>query len=261
MRIQYISDLHFENHPKQTYDEMLLPKAPVLALLGDICRVDSPKAHSFFEWLSERWETVLWIPGRLEVWGSGFRSVDAAVEAMKARLAPFYNCQVLCYDRFISSDGCLVIGCPLFCRPQTEMIHWDERIYVKPETCPPEMLEEYKRSFAWLKNTLKEAKEPTVVLTHYAPLPWYHQEEWIVNPASLPRFFDEQLLFTPRVVAWLFGHCHVPANENYLMGSAQGEEFSLLFTSNPAYQPDSVLQIRPELFATGEFDRESAQNP
>ena len=67
MRIQYASDLHIELWPKSTYDETLQVTAPILVLCGDICIPSHPNYYKFLEYISERWETILYVPGLSEM--------------------------------------------------------------------------------------------------------------------------------------------------------------------------------------------------
>lgn len=252
MRIQYGSDFHFEDFPKRTYEEMLLPKAPILALLGDICRLDSHRLHSFFEWCSERWETVLWIPGRLEVYESGYKTPEDAVPVMRGLISAYRNCHVLYCEAFASTDGCVVLGCSLWCRPPEPktMLHWGGNIYAEADPCPADMLRAYTNCFKWLQTTIKQYRAPIVVLSYYSALPWHSQEEWIVDKNALPRYFDNEKLLKPPVVAWIFARCHIPVlHETYVSALADGSEQSVLFTSNPlALQRDAVLRIDPLLY-------------
>ena len=102
MRIQFASDLHLELRPKMTFRELLDPGvAPVLALLGDIAPLDSPQLRPFMEWCSERWDTVLWIPGVLELIGqnpstASVPDLQTALAKMRALVEPFWNITVKC---------------------------------------------------------------------------------------------------------------------------------------------------------------------
>ena len=94
MRIQIASDLHLELRPKTTFRELLDPAvAPVLALLGDVAPLSHPNLRPFMEWCSEHWDTVIWIPGCLELLGSGVSGprpdLAAPVAAMRT-LVEYY---------------------------------------------------------------------------------------------------------------------------------------------------------------------------
>lgn len=256
MRLQYASDLHLEKSPKKTYEELLKPVAPVLVFLGDICRLQDTHLHSFFEWCSERWETVLWIPGTLEIWGSGFSDVDTGVSAMRSAVSPFANVHVLFCETMGSDDGVILLGCPLWRRPCDDvMLHVTGPIWAKADPTPTEkkvFLREYLRCLKFLESEIKVTRTPIVVLSHYAPLPWLTEEEWIQPPEYATNVPELEVLLRPPVVAWLFGHCHVPTVERHTWTSATGKENTVLLTSNPRmgqdYRKDAVLRIDPRLY-------------
>lgn len=263
MRLQYASDLHLEKWQKTTFEETLKPAAPVLVLLGDICSLKHGHLHPFFEWCSERWETVLWIPGNLEVWGSGFLSVSEAVTEMKRVVSSFRNVHVFHCETMASEDGFLVMGCSLWMRPRDDkqMMHVTQNIWAKPEPCPcPDknlFLKEYTRCRDWLSEQLRDTLKPTVVLSYYAPVPWLQEEEWIQDKKKSIRLYEMEKLLRPPVVAWLYGHSHVPNIEYATFNDATGYESHILLTANPRgyptesrgiYVKDAVARFDPSLF-------------
>lgn len=254
MRLQYASDLHLDMRPKRTYEEILKPgAAPVLALLGDICPLDCSHIHPFFEWCSESWTTVVWIPGNLEVWGSGFINPADAVSLMKAKVAPFKNVHVLYCEAMGSEDGLIILGCPLWRRPSDDvMLHVTGKIWAKSDPTPIDQgvfLMEHNRCKRWLNSYLQSSDRPVVILSHYAPLPWLTEEEWIQDKTSSTNAPDMELMLRRPLVAWLFGHCHVPVTENYGWTDTTGHHNLVLLTSNPgAPKMDAVVRIDPSLY-------------
>jgi hypothetical protein len=269
MRLQYASDLHLERWPKTTYEEVLKPAAaPVLVLLGDICPLDSSHLQPFFEWCSEKWKTVIWIPGDLEVWYSGFARVGDAVAAMKKHVSPFRNVHVLYCEAMGSDDGAILLGCPLWRRPRDEvMLHVTGKIWAKSDPCPCPVdngvfLYEYNKCRRWLQSYLSGCQKPVVVLGCYAPLPWLTEEEWIQEKTSSTNSPEMEILLRPPLVAWLYGHCHVPNTENYSWTGATGHTNTVLLTSNPSGYPskdknknkmsefkmDAVVRIDPSIY-------------
>ena len=253
MRLQYVSDLHLDMRPKTAYEELIKPAvAPVLVLLGDICPLDCSHLRPFFEWCSERWATVVWIPGNLEVWGSGFINPADAVSTMKVKVSSFKNVHVLYCEAMGSDDGLIILGCPLWRRPSDEvMLHFSGKIWAKSDPTPVDkgvFLNEYNHCRRWLQNYLADSAQPVVVFSHYAPLPWMTEEEWVAKKSNAPEM--EVLLRRP-LVAWLFGHCHVPVTENYTWTDTTGHPNTVLLTSNPgAFKKDAVVRIDPALYAS-----------
>ena len=260
MRLQYISDLHLDQRPKTTYDEILKPTvAPVLVLLGDVCSLKSSHLRPFFEWCSERWTTVIWIPGNLEVWGSGLSDPAEAARLMKILVSSYINVQVLYCEAMGSDDGIVLLGCPLWRRPRDEiMLHMSGQIWVKSDPCPTDQglfLNEYNRCRRWLTKYLVNCDKPVVLLGHYAPLPWLTEEEWIQERSSSMNEPEMEVLLKRPLVAWLFGHCHIPTTQQYTWTDATGTHNTVLLTSNPyfqGYKKDAVVRIDPSLYEFSE---------
>lgn len=264
MRIQFASDLHLEKWRKTTPDETLQPVAPILALLGDVAPLTQPNLLSFLEWCSERWETILWIPGNAEVWNSGEVGYNAAVGRMKQIASSFANVHVLDREAMMSEDGVMILACPLWYRPVDNlMLRYHEKVWVKaepPPTDPDVLLRCYEANVNWLKEKIQSVRStPIVVLSYYAPLSWALEEEWIQNPefaTSIPEL--EQLMREP-MVAWVFGHCHRTVEHLYSWSGATGHTSEVFLTSNPRgfpedlneFRKEAVLRIDPDLYKKG----------
>ena len=80
MKIQYCSDLHLEFKANSQFLEKfpLVPSADILILAGDITYMRKDfYEHSFFDFLSENWKQVFWIPGNHEFYcGKDINSYD-----------------------------------------------------------------------------------------------------------------------------------------------------------------------------------------
>ena len=256
MRLQYISDLHLEQRPKATYEELLKPTvAPVLVLLGDICPLDHAHLRQSFEWCSERWTTIIWIPGNLEVWGSGFTDPAEAVGVMKMKVSAYVNVHVLYCEAMGSDDGLIILGCPLWRRPRDEvMLHVTGKIWAKSDPSPVDkgvFLHEHNRCRRWLTSYLADCNKPVIILGHYAPLPWLTEEEWVQDKTSSMNLPEMEIILRRPLVAWLFGHCHVPVTQHYTWTDPTGAQNTVLLTSNPyspEYKKDAVVRIDPSLY-------------
>jgi hypothetical protein len=256
MRVQLASDLHLEAWPRVTFEETLKPAAPVLVLLGDICQV-SPKNRMFFEWCSERWDTVVWIPGVEEIWGSGFTAVEKGVEAMRQLVMPYVNIHVLYNERMKTEDGALILGTPLWWRPAKGMLRVKGNVWAEadPPPCKEEaFLREHAVCLRWLTEQLKSMEMPVVVFSHAAPLAYLQQEEWIQDRSTVPVAVELQRLVKIPVLAWAYGHSHVSNQEYVASHRATGEEDSVLLVCNPrgvpdrasGYQKNFVIRVAPQ---------------
>lgn len=258
MRIQFLSDIHLESWPAQTFDEILDPIAPILAILGDLAPLSDPILPRFLEWCSERFKTILWVPGNLEIWESG--GYESSLQRLKTFAGTYANVIIMDKEGMYSDDGVIVLGCPLWYRPYEDvMLHYGGKVWIKPEPvpCHPGML--YKLHIdhsQWLARKIKDTQVPIVILSYYAPLPAFYEEEWVQDPENSLHAPELENLLRPPVVAWVFGHCHRSIQYHYTWNDTTGKETSVLLTNNPRGYPDemtgfrrdAVLRIDPNLY-------------
>ncbi len=246
MRIQFLSDVHLESWRGQTFDDILDPVAPILALLGDVAPLTNPILPRFFEWCSERFETILWVPGNLEIWDSG--GYDSSLERMKTFASTFANVIVMDKEGMYSDDGVVILGCPLWYRPHEDvMLHYAGKVWIKPEPLPCHgglLLKLHTDHVRWLANKIRDTQVPIVILSYYAPLLAFVEEEWVQDPENALHSPDLENLLRPPVVAWIFGHCHRKIHYNYSWSGTTGQETSVLLTNNPRGYPEEVTGFR-----------------
>lgn len=275
MRIQIASDLHLEMRPKTPFRDLLEPTAPVLALLGDVAPLKHPNLRPFIEWCAERWETVLWIPGCVELLGPGSGNEYAdregrppemllALQRMRVLAEPYWNVTVLDHDGMVSSDGIYVFGLPFWRFPRDEAYVWHPGFYryveAEPSPADPAFLRaEYNRDLAWLHSKVKAQQEPVVVLSHFGPTTWIQEQGFIGDPDRSTVFPDIEELLKPPVVAWLCGHCHQSALVQKECFDATNSKGTVLIATNPKgmpmenadYRRDAVIRIDPRLYGRG----------
>ena len=268
MRIQIASDLHLELREKMTYREILTPAvAPILALLGDVAPLNHPNLKPFLEWCSENWETVLWIPGCLELLGPGsdnerrpIPDLETAVQKMRTIAEPFWNISVLDHDGMVSTDGVYVFGLPFWKFPRDDAHVWHPQFfrYVEAEPSPmnPEFLRGlYNRDLAWIRAKLKAQHEPVVILSHFGPTTWLQEESFLGDPDKSVVFPDVEELLRAPLVAWACGHVHQSVQYVKEWADATGAKGSILLAANAKgrpyqnleFQPDAVIRVDPSL--------------
>ena len=263
MRIQFASDLHLELRPKMTFREILDPGvAPVLALLGDIAPLDHPNLRPFMEWCSEHWETVLWIPGCLELLGQAGRlDIDATVQRMRSIVEPFWNITVLDHDGMVSEDGIYVFGLPFwkFPRDRTALWHPIQYKYVEAEPSPIDpalMAQLYNADLDWLRDKVRYLTEPVLSLSHYGPTTWLQEEAFVGDPDRSIMYPDMELLLKTPIVGWLCGHMHQPVETTKEWSDSTGSKGTLFIAANPKGKPfenlnfkkDAVVRLDPSRF-------------
>jgi hypothetical protein len=258
MRIQIASDLHLEAREKQTFETLLEPVAPILALLGDVAPLWHPNLRSFLEWCSERWETVLWIAGDLELGGE---DIATATEFMRRLAGTYLNIQVLEKESLVSSDGLYVLGLSYSPPPRKGSMIWCpakmQYVVAEPDRLPPkQQLDQYHTDFQWLRRTADAQKEPIVVLSYRGPTVWLQEERFIGDPDNTIVYPEMEQLLRPPIVAWLCGHTHSSIQFQKEWNGIGGGKGSILLATNPRgrpfenldYRRDAVIRIDPRLY-------------
>ena len=263
MRLQIASDLHLEYRPTETFEKLLEPSAPILALLGDIAPLSHPNLKPFLQWCSERWETILWIPGHTELFFEAgnldpMMSLKSSLHRMSMITRPFSNLHLLHRDAMTSSDGIFVLGLTFWKFPRDGTRLWSPASgYVEAEASPlPDEAAKqmFHEELNWVRAMLKTQKHPVVILSHIAPVT-FMQEEWLGDPESSIRFPDIEVLLKEPLVAWICGHSHSTAEFSKTWNDAIGGSGTVLVATNglgfpkqnPDYRRDYVVRVDPNL--------------
>jgi len=242
MRIQIVSDLHLETREKTTFETFLETRlTDTLALLGDIAPLDHPNLPKFLEWCSERWTTILYVPGKLECL-SRKGPVEDAVSQLRTLCAPYQNIHVLFREAFYSEDGVLILGCPFWSFSPTS---------------PFALRSLHRMDLEWIKAMTKKYTNKCLVLSHYGPVEWVQAEYGPTDPGTTPIFTETELILREPIVVWAFGHCHSYIEYTKTWNTATGEPKAILLVCNglgpprgpysmPAFEDfrkDAVLRI------------------
>ncbi len=266
MRIQYISDIHLEIHktPPKGFDELLVPVAPVLALLGDIGDPESPLYEAFFTWASFHWKQILLVPGNHEFWrikpGSK-KTIESTLFLLRKLEQKFPNVCLMWRTKLVSEDGVVILGCPLWSRPAEGLLpHESEKAYVDRDNSfdSRTLTQLHETDLRWLKQELKQIREnqPVVVLSHYAPTLLLVNRDNVSDAESTLYASDLDILLRPPVVAWACGHVHRVVQWTKSWSTATGQSGSILIVTNPRGYPnqetnwrrDAVLRIDPDAY-------------
>ena len=260
MRIQYASDLHLELWKKKTFEETLIPSAPILALVGDIGALDTPNLPSFLEYCSQKWTHIFWIGGN-ELWDYS-NTIEISVHKMKELCSPYRNIHVLYRDTYLLDDV-VILGLSLWHKPREPMIRYNSTIYIKQIPLPVEdaiFRKEHYDDLTFLKKVLKKSKFPILVLSYYPPFTWLYEEDWIQDPSYAVLDSEIEVLITYPILAWICGHNHLPIEYNRRYFLADGYQGNVLCVSNPRgkpkdseerdegyYRREAVLSLNPKL--------------
>lgn len=246
MRLQFVSDLHLETRPKQTFEQLLdVGKTTTLALLGDIAPLAHPNLRPFLEWCSERWETILYVPGKTELLTDASISVGTAVQRLRDMCTSYQNIHVLYRDTFYTDDGLIVLGCPYWSLAPNES---------------PDLKKLHKEDFAWIQASTRTYRNPCVVLTHFGPLPWTQTQFGLLDPSHTTQFPHIELILKDPIVVWIFGHIHDTVETSKVWNNAGGDAKTILLLANGLgfldkadpipewYRKDAIVRVDPSVY-------------
>lgn len=225
MAFQIISDLHLEA-PK-AYDIIkIIPKAPFLALLGDVGNVASHKSEflAFLTLQLKQFRAVLFVPGNHEAYHSNWPDT---LKILRAFEHDVWKNQLLgefvLLDRAVfrpSGTNVAVLGCSLFSfvPPKSEMAvsvglndffqinDWDVRKHN----------EAHMRDLAWLNaqvTDLEQSDVKIIIFSHWSPSldiravePRYAESP--IMSAFSTNLSGEICFKSDKVRLWAFGHTH-----------------------------------------------------
>ena len=245
MRLQIASDLHLELRPTLTPKEILEPAAPLLALLGDVAPLGHPNLAPFLEWCAEHWETVIWIPGYLEL-GT---NLQKSVAKMRDIAAPYDNLVVLDHEGMVSSDGIYIFGLTYWKFPRDGDAVWnpDFHRYVEAEPSPIDgalARKLHREDMNWLKRITTAQTEPIVILSHMSPVTWLQEQTFVADPDKSLVVPEVELLLRPPVVAWLSGYNHRSVEFQKKWSDATGASGTIYMASNPFGRPLENAQFK-----------------
>ncbi|KAF7198641.1 hypothetical protein HII31_00380 [Pseudocercospora fuligena] len=275
--LQIISDLHLES-PK-AYDVFdIVPRAPHLALLGDIGNVVAHKGE-FFGFITKQlrqFQAVLFVPGNHEAYGSDWpstlRTLKYFEEDVKRRrkLDSEHDRELgefVLLDRGTfelagthTDQPIIMLGCSLFSHvpPEREMAvemglqdffqigSWDIDAHNKA----------HARDLEWLNGELRglEQKDAKLVIpTHWSPT----VDSRSIDPrhagSSIVAGFSTDLKQQPcflseNVVLWAFGHTHYKCDfaherENASPIRLVTNQRGYYFAQAQGFDPEKVIEL------------------
>lgn len=227
VKIQVLSDLHLE--APQAYDVFeIVPRAPHLALLGDIGNIKEHKTDciAFLTKQLRQFSTVLFIPGNHEAYHSTWPATLDTLQAFEedVRKDSSLGESVLLDRRAYQVPGTnvIILGCSLFSLvpPEAEADVGLELndFYQTDGWDVPAHSQAHRRDLAWLNAQVGELERredvgEVVVLSHWSPstdaraIDPRHAGSRI-TPGFSTDLSGEPCFACEKVRLWAFGHAH-----------------------------------------------------
>ncbi|HAQ19440.1 MAG TPA: metallophosphoesterase [Prolixibacteraceae bacterium] len=215
MLIQYASDLHLEfpENRKFLHANPLLPKGDILLLAGDIVPFAIMDKHAdFFNYVSDHFQTVYWIPGNHEYYYSDaatkcgmlkekirsnvllvnnttvqHENIHFIFSTLWSKIRPGYEWQI---ERGISDFQVIKFNGYRFSSVQFNQLHEESLVFLKQELA-------------------SERVEKKVVVTHHVPTFLNYPEKYkgdVLNDAFAVELFG--LIEDIGPDFWIYGHIH-----------------------------------------------------
>lgn len=215
MKIQYLSDLHFEHlsNRKWLKENPIIPEGDILLAAGDIYHLgEKYKDAWIFDELSEKFDQVFLIPGNHEYYG-GFnvaQTKDTFQLEVRKNVTLFHN-------QAFEFNGVYFILSTLWSKVEAYpkvVFKWMpdfRKIKYKGEGLTIEHYNQlFENSFNFLQSAIKEkGTAPCVVMTHHLPATECTAEEFKGSPineafcSDLANWIEMQ-----PIDVWIYGHSH-----------------------------------------------------
>ncbi|OGM50727.1 hypothetical protein ABOM_000538 [Aspergillus bombycis] len=265
VQLQILSDIHLES--PAAYDVFKIdPKAPFLALLGDIGYVKDEGFFLFLRTQLENFRLVFLVLGNHEAYHSSWTETKSDIQRFKGdidasaeRNEGLGKLILLDRTRYDISPTVTILGCTLFSSvapEQKESVSFGINDFYHIHDWSVETHQaEHNADVAWLNREIvsisgHEPERRVVVLTHFCP----STHENVIDPkhrnSKISSGFMTDLSNEPcwkeKVVAlWGFGHTHLncdyqdPATGKRVVSNQRGYYFS----QSPGFDSVKVIDV------------------
>ena len=249
MAIQILSDLHLEA-PKAYDIFAIVPKAPYLALLGDIGTIVSHK-NEYLAFLTTRlkqFRAVLFVPGNHEAYHSNWPDTLDALRTFERDVRKDETLgEFVLLDRAsfrIPDTNGVILGCSLF----SQKTKWQSALGSMTSTRTGDWdvgthNEAHRRDLAWLNAQVAEYENSEedvkiMIFSHWSP----SLDERAIEPrhagskvssAFSTDFAGEVCFRSDKVKVWAFGHTHY--NCDFVVEREEGAGGLRLLTHQRGY--------------------------
>jgi Calcineurin-like phosphoesterase len=221
-RIQYANDLHLELYDTPpSYETLLIPSAPYLALAGDI---GHPKQlASLLAWAAPRWRRIFYVPGNHEYYWlgaddpAGKKTMSERQEALREVVGMFGNVHILetgvGMSHYLAAENVAIVGCTMWTLTGPGAYRHCNDYRRIPNITPASLNAVHLAEVAALRSEIAAwtARGADIcVITHHMPSfrlihPTYAGLDG--NDCFAARMDD--LFVGGAVRVWIYGHTHV----------------------------------------------------
>lgn len=217
LKIEYYSDLHLECEKR--IDEKLLNRifklsGPILVLAGDIINPFQKKFEFVIDWLSSRYEHVIYVAGNHEYYSHSIEETNKLLQNQKPNFHFLNNDNFILHwqnkkIKFIGSTLWSFIPEDMYSKAENYLNDFEQIANFSPAL----QSEFYKLAYQYLLTELSEVEnccDITIMVTHHAPVrqvclaPMYRNQ-----PINCCFESDCSELFKiSKIDFWLSGHTH-----------------------------------------------------
>src|SRR5579872_6011878 len=225
MKIQLISDIHFEFLDSPDFYNILIPSAPYLAILGDINYIFGEyksQYKSFLSYCSDNFKTVFLVPGNHEYYQCSNidkLDMDQADNELETLTVEFNNIYFMQRKNIIIKEDNIkyvILGSTLWTNilsTENDDILNTMRDYKyiyneKGLIYPADIINLHKKNTLWLLENVTQAKGIVIVLSHHMPSYDLIVDEYKNSKFNSSYASSLEYLMLPQVKLWLFGHTH-----------------------------------------------------
>jgi Icc-related predicted phosphoesterase len=239
MRIQVVSDLHFEFCPDKgaaLVKKMARAKADVLVVAGDLATLHLAEAWNM---LCDTFKEVVYVPGNHEYYGSSF---DVAHREMKTVARAYDNLHVL-RNKCVTIRGVKFVGTTLWFA------------YSGPSSTD-DMLADFRhiggiRAHVNAENAkavdflMNNVKRGNMVVTHHVPTP--RSTPHVYDRSLLNRYFVcdvEGIIEQHKPRLWIHGHTHNSFDYELVKTRVVCNPYGYCnYDENPKFNPGLVVEV------------------
>lgn len=251
--LQIVSDLHLEQGVVP-----IKPKgAHALAVLGDTAEWvrSKEKWQQFVLNMTKEFETLFVVNGNHEFYCKPLTATKAEIEQEQNEFMKSVPQAVLLNNNEVKWRGLTVAGCTLWSHVPDRHVYDVKnaisdyhRIYVADRTTTMKVKDgnEWHASSVQFLTSVIDRNEPTVVLTHHAPLmkntsaPKYEEEE--DRAANFAFASDLSKLMKPNVKTWCYGHTHWSCDFVYNSTRIVSNAYGYVFEQT-RFDPSKIIEI------------------